>query len=47
MLRPDRDIGRVYVHRVPVDVGKQMGGLSILAKDVIRQDPMLGAMFCF
>lgn len=47
MLRPDRDIERVYLHRAPVDMRKQMDGLSILAKDVIRQDPMSGALFVF
>lgn len=47
MLRPDRDIERVYLHRAPVDMRKQMDGLSVLAKDVIGQDPTSGAMFCF
>jgi transposase len=47
MLRPDREIERVYLHRAPVDMRKQMDGLSILAKDVIRQDPMSGSMFVF
>jgi transposase len=47
MLRPDRDIERVYLHRAPVDMRKQMDGLSILAMDVLRQDPMSGSMFVF
>ena len=47
MLRPDRDIERVYLHRAPVDMRKQMDGLSILAKDVIQQDPTSGALFVF
>ena len=47
MLRPDRDVERVYLHRAPVDMRKQMDGLSILAKDVIQQDPMSGSMFVF
>jgi len=47
MLRPDRDIERVYLHRAPVDMRKQMDGLSILAKDVIGKDPMSGAMFVY
>ena len=47
MLRPDRDIERVYLHRAPVDMRKQMDGLSILAKDVMRRDPMSGSMFVF
>ncbi len=47
MLRPDRHIEQVYLHRAPVDMRKQMDGLSLLAKDVIGQDPMSGAMFVF
>ncbi len=47
MLRPDRDIEQVYLHRAPVDMRKQMDGLSILAQDVIKLDPMSGSMFVF
>jgi transposase len=47
MLRPDRDIERVYLHRAPVDMRKQIDGLAVLAKEVIQQDPMSGAMFVF
>jgi len=48
MLRPDgRGIERVYLHRAPVDMRKQMDGLSLLAQDVMRQDPMSGALFAF
>jgi transposase len=47
MLRPDRSIERVYLHRAPVDMRKQIDGLVILAKDVIQQDPTSGALFAF
>ncbi len=47
MLRPDRGIERVYLHRAPVDMRKQIDGLAILAKEVIGEDPMAGAMFAF
>ena len=47
MLRPDRDIERVYLPRAPVDMRKQIDGLTVLAKEVIQQDPMFGAMFVF
>jgi transposase len=47
MLRPDRGIERVYLHRAPVDMRKQIDGLVVLAKDVIQQDPMSDAMFAF
>ena len=46
MLRPDRGIGRVYLHRAPVDMRRQIDGLAILARDAI-QDPLSGVMFAF
>lgn len=47
MLRPDRRIERVYLHRAPVDMRKQIDGLVTLANDVIQQDPTSGALFAF
>ena len=47
MLRPDRGIARVYLHRAPVDMRKQIDGLVLLAKEVIQQDPTSGALFGF
>ena len=47
MLRPDRGIERVYLHRAPVDMRKQMDGLSLLVRDVIRCDPLSGSLFVF
>ena len=47
MLRPDRSIERVYLHRAPVDMRKQIDGLATLTKDVIQQDPTSGALFAF
>jgi transposase len=47
MLRPDRSIDQVYLHRAPVDMRKQIDGLVILTKDVIQQDPTSGALFAF
>ncbi|MEJ0036711.1 MAG: IS66 family insertion sequence element accessory protein TnpB [Gammaproteobacteria bacterium] len=47
MLRPDRGIARVYLHRAPVDMRKQIDGLVLLAKEVIQQDPTNGALFGF
>jgi IS66 Orf2 like protein len=41
MLRPDRGIERVYLHRAPVDMRRQIDGLAILARDVIKEDPLL------
>ena len=47
MLRPNRGIARMYLHRAPVDMRKQIDGLVVLAKDVIQQDPTCGALFGF
>lgn len=47
MLRPDRSIERIYVHRAPVDMRKQMDGLAMLAREVMEQDPLSGALFVF
>ena len=47
MLRPDRSIERVYLHRAPVDMRRQIDGLAILAKEVTQQDPTGGALFVF
>ena len=47
MLRPDREIERVYLHRAPIDMRKQIDGLSLVAKDVMQLDPLSGALFCF
>jgi transposase len=47
MLRPDRGIAQVYLHRAPVDMRKQIDGLVLLAKDVIQKEPTSGALFGF
>jgi transposase len=47
MLRPDRRIEWVYLHRAPIDMRKQMDGLALLAKEVMKHDPMSGALFAF
>ena len=47
MLRPDRSIERVYLHRAPIEMRKQIDGLSLLARDVMQLDPLAGALFAF
>ena len=47
MLRPDRAIERVYLHRAPIDMRKQMDGLSGLVKQSMQLDPLSGALFVF
>lgn len=37
----------MYLHRAPVDMRKQIDGLAIIAKEVIQQDPISGALFAF
>ncbi len=47
MLRPDRDIERVYLCRKPVDMRKQMDGLAANVKDGLELDPLSGTLFVF
>jgi transposase len=47
MLRPDRDIERVYLCRKPVDMRKQMDGLAAIAKEVLDLDPLSGTLCVF
>lgn len=47
MLRPDRSIPLVYLHRTPIDMRKQIDGLSILAQEAMQLNPMSGALFAF
>lgn len=47
MLRPDRNIERVYLCRKPVDMRKQMDGLAAIVKEALDRDPMSGTLFVF
>jgi transposase len=47
MLRPDRGIERVYLHRAPVDMRKQMDGLALLVQQSMQADAFSGALFVF
>ena len=47
MLRPDRSIERVYLHRAPVDMRKQIDGLAALVEGVLKENPFSGALFIF
>ena len=47
MLRPERSIERVYLHRAPVDMRKQIDGLAALVEGVLQADPFSGALFIF
>jgi transposase len=47
MLRPDRNMACVYLHRAPIDMRKQMNGLAALVEGVLQADPFSGALFVF
>ena len=36
MLRPERRIERVYLHRAPIDMRRQIDGLAALVEGVIK-----------
>jgi transposase len=47
MLRPDRTIGRVYLHRAPIDMRRQIDGLAALVEGVMQESPFSGSLFVF
>jgi transposase len=47
MLRPDRGIERVYLHRAAIDMRKQMDGLAALVEGVLQENPFSGSLFVF
>lgn len=47
MLRPDRAIACVYLHRAPIDMRKQMDGLASLVEGAMKQNPFGGSLFVF
>jgi transposase len=47
MLRPDRSIGRVYLHRAPIDMRKQIDGLAALVEGAMQAKPLSGALYIF
>jgi len=47
MLRPDRRVERVYLHRAPIDMRRQMDGLAALVQGVMQKDPFTDSLFVF
>lgn len=47
MLRPDRDLPRVYLYRTPIDMRKQRNGLAALVQEAMRANPFEGGVFVF
>lgn len=46
-MRPDRRVERVYLHRGPIDMRRQMDGLAALVQGVMRKDPFTDSLFVF
>ena len=47
MIVPNRNSVRVWLYRRPTDMRKSYNGLSALAKHVLNEDPLSGALFVF
>jgi transposase len=47
MIAPNRSSVRVWLYRRPTDMRKSYNGLSALAKHVLNEDPLCGAVFVF
>lgn len=47
MIRPSSSVKAVYLHRQPVDMRKQMDGLSAIIQHDLGEDPLSGALFVF
>jgi transposase len=47
MLRPDRDTPKVYLHRAPVDMRKQIDGLAALVETTMELNPFSKSLFVF
>jgi transposase len=47
MLRPDRNIASVYLHRTPIDMRRQIDGLSAMVAGVMQHNPLSGSLFVF
>lgn len=47
MLRPDRSIERVYLHRAPIDMRKQIDGLAALVEGAMQANPFSGELYIF
>ena len=47
MLRPEQTVGRIYLHRAPIDMRKQRSGLAALVQEVLKEDPFSSAVFLF
>jgi transposase len=47
MIRPERSIPKVYLHRAPVDFRKQHQGLAALVQESLGLDPFSGVIVGF
>ena len=46
MLRPDRGIERVYLHRAPIDMRRQIDGLAAVVEGVMKESPLAALCLC-
>ena len=47
MLRPERSTACVYLHRAPIDMRRQIDGLSALVVGAMQHNPLSGSLFVF
>ena len=47
MIRPHIKLDAIYLHRDPVDMRRQMNGLSAIVEGIMKQDPFSDALFVF
>ena len=47
MIRPASSVKAVYLHRKPVDMRKQIDGLSAIVQHDLGEDPLSGTLFVF
>lgn len=47
MIRPEKNLKRIFVYRKPVDFRKQVNGLSTLVHYELNHNPMSGDLYVF
>lgn len=47
MIRPSKEIERIYIYRQTVDFRKQVNGLSAIVQHVMQHNPMSGCLYVF
>lgn len=47
MIRPDKQIPKVFLYKKSVDMRKQMNGLSVIVEQAMSLNPFSGSLFVF